>query len=326
MSEVWIGIDVSKEGLDVAVRPGGEAWSVKNDHAGIKALTLKIKKLSPQRIVLEATGGYEYELALRLGKAGLPVAVVNPRQVRDFARAVGRLAKTDPIDAMILAHFAEAVKPPCRPVKDQQLDELDQLVTRHRQLIEMIVAERNRRMSLRGDAQTDIDVTVRFLKGRLKQVDERLKTLIDKNPDWNRKAALLNSVPGVGPVLISSMIAELPELGTMNRKQIAALVGVAPFNNDSGKSRGKRHIWGGRAHLRALLYMSVVAGLRFNPTIRGFYQHLRQAGKPAKVALVACMRKLLVQLNAMVKSAQGWNAHQPSPSLPPNTLFATTSI
>ena len=251
MSEISIGIDVSKEGLDVAVRPTGEAWSEQNNKAGIKALTLKIKKLSPQRVVLEATGGYEYELALRLGKAGLPVAVVNPRQVRDFARAVGRLAKTYPIDAMILAHFAEAVKPPCRPVKDQQLDELDQLVTRHRQLVEMIVAERNRRMSLRGDAQTDIDVTVRFLKGRLKQVDERLKTLIDKNPDWNRKAALLNSVPGVGPVLISSMIAELPELGTMNRKQIAALVGVAPFNHDSGKSRGKRHIWGGRAHLRA---------------------------------------------------------------------------
>jgi transposase len=326
MSEVSIGIDVSKEGLDIAVRPTGEAWSEQNNKVGIKALTLKIKKLSPQRVVLEATGGYEYELALRLGKAGLPVAVVNPRQVRDFARAVGRLAKTDPIDAMILAHFAEAVKPPCRPVKDQQLDELDQLVTRHRQLVEMIVAERNRRMSLRGDAQNDIDVTVRFLKGRLKQVDERLKTLIDKNPEWNRKAALLNSVPGVGPVLISSMIAELPELGTMNRKQIAALVGVARFNHDSGKSRGKRHIWGGRAHLRALLYMSVVAGLRFNPTIRGFYLHLRQAGKPAKVALVACMRKLLVQLNAMVKSAQGWNAHHPSPSLSPNTSLVTTSI
>jgi transposase len=324
MSEVWVGIDVSKEGLDVAVRPGDEAWSVRNDQAGIKVLTREMKKLSPQRIVLEATGGYEYELALRLGKAELPVAVVNPRQVRDFARAVGRLAKTDPIDARILAHFAEAVKPPCRPVKDQQLDELDQLVTRHRQLVEMIVAERNRRMSLRGDAQNDIDVTVRFLKGRLKQVDERLKALIDKNPEWNRKAELLNSVPGVGPVLISSMITELPELGTMNRKQIAALVGVAPFNNDSGKSQGRRHIWGGRAHLRALLYMSVVAGLRFNPTVRGFYQHLRKSGKPAKVALVACMRKLLVQLNAMVKSAQTWNAHLSSTSLSSNPLPTTS--
>lgn len=273
--------------------------------------------------MLEATGGYEYELALRLSKAGLAVAVVNPRQVRDFARAVGRLAKTDPIDARILAHFAEAVKPPCRTVKDPQLDELDQLVTRHRQLVEMIVAERNRRMSLRGDAQNDVDVTVRFLKSRLKQVDDKLKTLISKNPAWSRKAELLDSVPGVGPVLISSLIAELPELGTMNRKEIASLVGVAPFNNDSGKSRGKRHIWGGRAHLRALLYMSVVAGLRLNPTVRGLYQHLRGAGKPAKVALVACMRKLLVQLNAMVKSSQTWNAHLPSLELGSPTIDST---
>ena len=201
------------------------------------------------------------------------------------------------------------MKPTCRPVKDPKLDELDQLVTRHRQLVEMIVAERNRRMSLRGDAQNDIDVTIRFLQGRLKQVDERLKMLIDKDPEWNRRAELLNTVPGVGPVLISSLIAELPELGTINRKQIASLVGVAPFNNDSGKSRGRRHIWGGRAHLRALLYMAIIAGLRFNPTIRAFYQHLRQAGKPAKVALVACMRKLLTQLNAMAKASQAWEAH-----------------
>ena len=315
MNEVWVGVDVSKGRLDVAVRPGDEAWSVENGKAAIKALTRKLKKLCPQRIVLEATGGYEYELARCLGKAGLPVAVVNPRQVRDFARATGRLAKTDPIDAKILAHFAEAVKPQCRAIKDRQLDELDQLVTRHRQLVEMIVAERNRRMSLRGEAQNDIDVTVRFLKGRLQQVDERLKALIEGNTEWNRKAELLNSVPGVGPVLISSMIAELPELGTMNRKQIAALVGVAPFNNDSGKSQGRRHVWGGRAHLRALLYMSVVAGLRFNPTVRAFYQHLRQAGKAPKVALVACMRKLLVRLNAMVKAAQPWNAHLLSAAL-----------
>jgi len=238
------GVDVSKEGLDIAVRPGDEAWSEQNNQAGIKALTRRLKKLAPQRIVLEATGGYEYELALQLGKAGLPVAVINPRQVRDFAKAVGRLAKTDPIDAKILSHFAEAVKPPCRLMKDPKLEVLDQLVTRHRQLVEMIVAERNRRMSLRGEAQNDIDVTIRFLKGRLKQVDERLKALIDKDPEWNRRAALLNSVPGVGPVLISSLIAELPELGTINRKQIASLVGVARFNNDSGKSRGRRHIWG----------------------------------------------------------------------------------
>ncbi len=243
MNEVWVDVDDSKGRLDVAVRPGDEAWLVENGKAAIKALTRKLKKLCTQRIVLEATGGYEYELARCLGKAGLPLAVVNPRQVRDFARATGRLAKTDPIDAKILAHFAEAVKPQCRAIKDPQLDELDQLVTRHRQLVEMIVAERNRRMSLRGEAQNDIDVTVRFLKGRLQQVDERLKALIKANTEWNRKAELLNSVLGVGPVLISGMIAELLELGTMNRKQIAALVGVAPFNNDSGKSQGRRHVW-----------------------------------------------------------------------------------
>ena len=309
MNKVWVGVDVSKQTLDIAVRPGGESWSEQNSQVGIKALTRRLKKLAAERIVLEATGGYEHELALQLSKAELPVAVVNPRQVRDFARAVGKLAKTDPIDAKILSHFAEAVKPPCRPVKDPRLDELDQLVARHRQLVEMIVAERNRRMSLRGSAQNDIDVTIRFLQGRLKQVDGRLSTLIENDPDWNRRAALLNSVPGVGPVLISSLIAELPELGTINRKQVASLVGVAPFNNDSGKSRGRRHIWGGRAHLRALLYMSVIAGLRFNPTIRDFYKHLRQAGKPAKVALVACMRKLLTQLNAMARASQTWNAH-----------------
>ena len=199
MDEVWIGVDVSKQSLDVAARPGDESWSVQNSQAGIKAVIRRLKRLSPQRIVLEATGGYEYELALRLSKAGLPVAVVNPRQVRDFARAVGKLAKTDPIDAKILSHFAEAVKPPCQLVKDPKLDDLDQLVTRHRQLVEMIVAERNRRMSLRGDAQNDIDATIRFLQGRLKQVDERLKTLIDNHSHWNRTAELLSSVPGYLP-------------------------------------------------------------------------------------------------------------------------------
>lgn len=214
MNETWVGVDVSKQTLEVAVRPGAESWSEHNTPAGIKALTGRLKKLAPERIVLEATGGYEHELALQLSKAELPVAVFNPRQVRDVARAVGKLAKTDPIDAKILSHFAEAVKPPCRPVKDPKLDELDQLVTRHRQLVEMIVAERKRRMSLRGSAQNDIDVTIRFLQGRLKQVDERLRLLIENDPEWNRRATLLNSVPGVGPVLISSLIAELPELGT----------------------------------------------------------------------------------------------------------------
>jgi len=218
------------------------------------------------------------------------------------------LAKTDPIDARILAHFAEAVQPPARAIADQQLQEIGHLVTRHRQLVEMIVAERNRRMSLSGSARRDVDVTIRFLRDRLDKIDEQMKTLIAKQPEWCAKAELLDSVPGVGPVLISSLVAELPELGKLNRKQIAALVGVAPFNNDSGRSRGRRHIWGGRAHLRAVLYMSVVAGIRFNATIRKFYKHLRAAGKAPKVALVACMRKLLVILNAILRSQQPWTS------------------
>jgi transposase len=306
MGAVWVGIDVSKRCLDVAVRPAGETLSIDNDDAGIKKLVKMLAKWSPQLIVLEATGGHEYAAAYALMKAGLPVAVVNPRQVRDFARAVGKLAKTDPIDAKILAHFGEAVQPPARAVPDPQLEEIGHLVTRHRQLIEMIVAERNRRMSSMGSARRDIDATIRFLRDRLDKIDEQMKTLIAKHPEWRAKAELLDSVPGVEPVQISSIVAELPELGTLNRKQIAAFVGVAPFNNDSGQSRGRRRIWGGRAHLRSLLYMSVVAGIRFNATIRQFYKHLTASGKAPKVALVACMRKLLVILNAMLKSQQPW--------------------
>jgi transposase len=306
MGAIWVGIDVSKRCLDVAIRPAGKMLSIDNNDAGINELVRALVKCSPELIVLEATGGYEYAAAYALMKAGLAVAVVNPRQVRDFAKAVGKLAKTDPIDARLLAHFAEAVRPPARPVPDQQLDEIGHLVTRHRQLIEMIVAERNRRMSSRGTARCDIDATIRFLQGRLDKVDEQLQSLIAKHPEWNAKAELLHSVPGVGPVLVSSIVAELPELGTLNRKQIAALVGVAPFNKDSGQSRGRRRIWGGRGHVRSLLYMSVVAGLRFNPTIKDFYKHLIAGGKAAKVALVACMRKLLVILNAMLKNRQPW--------------------
>ena len=306
MGAIWIGTDVSKRRLDVAIRPGGETFNVDNDETGIRNLVKMLAKRSPQRIVLEATGGHEYAAAYALMKAGLPVAVVNPRQVRDFARAVGKRAKTDPIDARILAHFGEVVQPPTRPVPDEQLQEIGYLVIRHRQLIEMIVAEQNRRVSCLGAARQDIEATLRFLRNRLTKIDEQMKTLMAKHPAWNTKAELLESVPGVGPVLISSLVAELPELGTMNRKQIAALVGVAPFNNDSGQSRGRRRIWGGRAHLRSLLYMSVVAGIRFNATIRQFYKHLTANGKAPKVALVACMRKLLVILNAMLKSQQRW--------------------
>lgn len=318
---IYIGIDVSKERLDVAVRPTGETLAVSNDDAGIRKLLKAVTKWSPQLVVLEATGGYEYASAYGLMQQGVSVAIVNPRQIRDFARAIGRLAKTDPLDAKVLAHFAEAVQPAARALPDQQLEEIGHLVTRHRQLVEMIVAEQNRQMSMRGSARKDIEATIRFLRSRLDKLDEQIQAQIAKHPDWSARAKLLNSVPGVGPVLASSLIAELPELGTLNRKQIAALVGVAPFNNDSGRSRGRRRIWGGRAHLRSVLYMSVVAGLRFNAPIRAFYKQLIAAGKASKVALVACMRKLLVILNAILKSQQPWNT-----ALPSEIISATVSV
>ena len=242
MGELWVGIDVSKRRLDVAIRPDGGTLICDNDTAAIKKLAGMLALKSPRLIVMEATGGHEYAAAVILSKAGLPVAIANPRQVRAFARAKGKLAKTDPIDAETLAHFGEAMEPPVRAVRDQQLEEIWQLVTRHRQLIEMLVAERNRRLSCVGTAQRDVDVTIRFLEGRLDKVDRQIKSLIAEHPEWRSKAELLDSVPGVGPVLISSLVAELPELGTLNRKQIAALVGVAPFNNDSGQSRGRRRI------------------------------------------------------------------------------------
>lgn len=321
MGELWVGIDVSKLRLDIAIRPTGEKLVYDNDTAGIGKLAKMLAARSPQLIVMEATGGHEYAAAVILTKAGLPVAVANPRQVRAFARAKGKLAKTDPIDAETLAHFGEAMQPPVRALRDQQLEELAQLVTRHRQLIEMLVAERNRRLSSQGTAQRDVDTTIRFLEGRLSKVDEQIKVLIAEHPDWQPKAELLDSVPGVGPVLISSLVAELPELGTLNRKQIAALVGVAPFNNDSGQSRGRRRIWGGRSHLRAMLYMSAVSGVRFNATIKAFYKHLRERGKAPKVALVACMRKLLVILNAIVKTQQPWRS-EPAAIVTPSAISA----
>jgi transposase len=312
MSTMWVGIDISKRRLDVAIRPVGEAFSLDNNEPGVRRLVKLLGKWSPQLIVMEATGGHEYAAASGLMKAGFPVAVVNPRQVRNFARAVGKLAKTDPIDAKILAHFGEAVQPPIRPIADQQLKEIGQLVTRRRQLVEIIVAEQNRRVSLSGLVQRDVDVTIRFLQNRLKKIDKEIQALIMEHTEWKQRAELLNTVPGVGSVLIGSIVADLPELGNLNRKQIAALVGVAPFNNDSGPSKGRRRIWGGRSHLRSLLYMCVVAGLRCNETIQGFYRHLLAAGKPSKVAIVACMRKLLVILHAMLHSQKAWRSATPS--------------
>jgi transposase len=308
MEELWVGLDVSKNLVAVHIRPIDESFSCKNDSSGAALLVARLQKLAPKLIVLEATGGYEFLFANALVEARLPVAVVNPAHARNFARALGRLAKTDPIDAMLLAHFAEAIRPEVRVLPDQQAQELSDLVTRRRQLIELVVAERNRSLTLSGWARKDVDHTIQWIEKRLKRLDLHLQQAIELNPEWQSRKQLLTSVPAVGPVLASTLIAELPELGQLSHKKISALVGLAPFNHDSGRLHGKRRIWGGRSKLRASLYMSVVAGLRFNSVIKSFYQRLTTAGKPAKVALTACMHKLVVLLNAMVRDNVSWRS------------------
>jgi transposase len=307
LSPVYVGIDVSKARLDIAVRPGTETWTVAPDEAGLAALVKRLTALAPALVVLEATGGLEAPVVSALAAAGLPVVVVNPRQVRDFAKALGRLAKTDPLDAEVLARFGEAVRPEPRPLKDAQAQELDALLTRRQQLVGMLSAEKNRLGQARGRVKRDIEAHIRWLEKRLTEVDGDLKHLMEASPLWRAEEDLLCSVPGVGPVLALALLADLPELGRLNRRQIAALAGVAPFNRDSGRFRGTRAIWGGRARLRALLYMATLAAVRSNPLIRPFYQRLRAAGKKPKVALTACMRKLLTILNAMVRSGTRWN-------------------
>lgn len=302
----FVGIDVAKDQLDIA-DDSGEAWSVSNDAAGIAEL---IKRLTDaELIVLEATGGYESAAAGALAAQGLPVAVVNPRQVRDFARATGELAKTDTIDARVLALFAERIRPEPRPLPDDTHGELVDLVARRRQLVEMLGAESNRlRLTRRGPVQKGIKAHVAWLEKQIKLLDQDLDRLIRQSPLWRAKDDLLQGVPGIGPTTAHTLLAELPELGRLNHKEIAALVGVAPFNRDSGQLRGRRIIWGGRASVRSTLYMATLTATRYNPAIRAFYQRLRSRGKPAKLALTACMRKLLVILNAIVRSNQPWDA------------------
>lgn len=304
---VYVGIDVSKTQLDVALLPTAECWSEPNDEAGIAHLVKRLEALDPALVVLEATGGLERSLTAALVQAQLPVTVVNPRQVRDFARATGQLAKTDRIDAAVLALFAERVRPEVRELADDTLQELDALMTRRRQLIEMITAEHNRSLTAPRPVRKRIQAHVKWLRRELAGVDSELDEAIQNSPAWRAKENLLRSVPGVGPVLARTLIAEVPELGRLNRREIAALIGVAPLNRDSGSLRGQRTVWGGRASVRAALYMAAVSSTRFNPVIRTFYQRLRAKGKPAKVALVACMRKLLVILNSMLRSGASWS-------------------
>lgn len=303
----FIGIDVSKAHLDIHVRPTGEAFRVRGDDAGLATLLARVRPLTPTVLVLEATGGYEVTVAATLAGAGLPVAIVNPRQIRDFARATGQLAKTDTLDARMIALFAEAVRPAPRPMPDEQAHALGELVARRRQLVDMLGAEVNRRRLLRDPRlQRHLDAHIAWLEAALRQLDDDLSTLIRSTPAWRTTDDLLRSVPGIGPVTARTLIADLPELGRLNRRRIAALVGLAPFARDSGTFRGRRMITGGRAHIRRVLYMATLTATTHNPAIRAFYLRLVAAGRPGKVALTAAMRKLLVILNAIVRDHRAW--------------------
>jgi transposase len=314
---VYVGIDVSKEHLDVASEDGALEARFDNDEQGHGQVVARLRELSPELVVLEATGNFQLELSILLASAKLPMAVVNPRQVRDFAKALGILAKTDAIDARTIARFAATVKPQSQPLPDEQALELEALMTRRRQLTGMIASEKNRLKSLFGPAKTSwaeksIRDTLSHLIKQLSQLDKGLRKRIERSPAWKAKDDLLKSVPGIGKVTSLTLAIDLPELGTLDRKQIASLAGLAPINRDSGKSIGKRRIWGGRASVRTILYMACVASLRCNPIIKALYDRLTKvARKPAKVALVACMRKLLTILNAMVRQGRPWN-----PALP----------
>jgi transposase len=313
-TKVYAGVDVSKERLDVFVRWGkaregnGELFDVPNSDAGIDELLARLEEARPALVVvLEATGGFERPVAAALAASGFAVAVVNPRQARDFARATGRLAKTDRIDAQSLARFAEAVRPMPRPVPDEEARALGEILSRRRQVVGMLTAERNRLLAATTKpVKKRIEAHVRWLEKELARTDRDLDGTIEESPAWRKNEELLRSVPGVGPVLARTLLAELPELGARAPKQLAALVGVAPLNRDSGVLRGKRAIWGGRSGVRAALYMGALAATRFNPAVKAFYGRLLATGKPKKVALVACMRKLLLILNAMLRNRTPW--------------------
>jgi len=305
--KIYIGIDISKDTLDVAVHGDKQHWSFPNDGTGITKAVSKFKELSPELVVLEATGGFEVFLATELVVAKIPTAVVNPRQIRDFAKSVGMLAKTDILDARIIARFAATVQPDPHPMPDIEAQELGALTARRRQIINMITAEKNRLSTAGETVKPGISAHINWLEKELNEINRNIKQRVKDSPIWREKDELLQSVPGVGPNLSATILAELPELGTLNRKQIAVLVGVAPLNRDSGTLRGKRTTWGGRATVRTALYMATLVATRYNPVIRRFYERLREAGKATKVALTACMRKLLTILNAMLRYQTSWN-------------------
>lgn len=317
-STCFVGIDVSKAHLDIAVRPSGQAWQVDNTEEGVQDLVQQLQEREQVLVVMEATGGYETLAAATLNAAGLAVAVINPRQARDFAKATNQLAKTDKIDAKMLAYFGEVLRPEARPLADAATTALQALLTRRHQVLEMLVAEECRMKQAHESMRSHLQEHLDWLEKEAKDLEQELDQAVANNATWQAKEALLISVPGVGKITAHTLLAELTELGTVNRKQVAALVGVAPFNRDSGTLRGKRGIWGGRAGVRSVLYMATLSATRCNPVIKQHYQHLTQeAGKLPKVALVACMRKLLTILNAIIATNKPWNPNlaRPKPVL-----------
>jgi transposase len=305
--EIFVGIDISKDTLDIGFQPSGQTVRLPHDAQGISEATKRLGEAALCLVVLEATGGLETPLAAALVAAGVPVAVVNPRQVRDYAKATGQLAKTDRIDALVLADFARAIRPAVRPMKDALTRELDDLVSRRRQLVEMRVQEILRLGRASKVQEKSLKSHIAWLDKRIEGIDTDLRKRLRESPAWRAKDDLLRSIPGVGDTTSATLLAKLPELGTLDRKGIAALAGLAPLTNDSGQQRGRRIIWGGRADVRCVLYMSTVAAIRCNPVLRAFADRLKAAGKPAKVVIVACMRKLLSIMNAMLKSNLPWN-------------------
>jgi transposase len=308
--EIFIGIDISKTQMDVAIWGNDKTWEFRNEAEGWQELVEKAKDLNPSLIVVEASGGIEQPIVAELFMEKLPVAIVNPTRVRNFARSTGQFAKTDKLDARLIAHFAQAVRPQVRPLRTAEQEHLNALVTRRRQVVQILTAEKNRRSTVYNTLRKRLQQHIEWLNAELEALDEEIEQYIKERPYWRKNAALLRSVPGVGPVTASTLLAELPELGTRNRKQIAALVGVAPLNKDSGKMRGKRRVFGGRAPVRRALYMAALVATRVNPVIRAFYEHLLAQGKEKKVALTACMRKLLVILNSMIRNQQSWNPYR----------------
>jgi len=306
--DFFVGIDISKATLDVAILPGDQPWSLANDEQGLQQVASRLAELgSPQAVIMEATGGRERPVLAALAAAGLPVIAVNPRNVRDFAKSMGLLAKTDRIDARVLALFGERVRPACRPLPDEQTRTLQDLVVRRRQMLDMFSAEQSRlSVAINPKVHREITRHLDWLKKRIDRIDDDLDQAIKDSPVWQEKADLLKGVPGVGRVTALTLLGQLPELGTLTHKRISALVGIAPFNRDSGTLRGKRRISGGRAPIRAVLYMATLTAIRFNPSIRAFYKRLREAGKPSKVALVGAMRKLLTILNAIARDGEPW--------------------